>query len=225
MAKSTTVTAAEARENAAALLQFWRAGRESRERLDELNQNNPGAFQRGQKASTLEDESRLTGRNVDTMAKARRIAEEYKVTDINKLCSAIRRHQSRFSRAHLTLLLAVQNRARRNSLTQKAISESWSVRRLMRAVQATKGERRESIGRRPRVPDEPAEALLELDALCDKLGRWCALAQVGILQQSKLPIEKLTEAANEVREAISREIQRLQAKSSRSKHRRRNKQG
>jgi hypothetical protein len=63
---------------------------------------------------------------------------------------------------------------------KEAVREGWTTARLERSVQADRRQRRPHVGRKPRVPADPTEPLLALDALGDKFMRWCEVAQADL---------------------------------------------
>jgi hypothetical protein len=144
--------------------------------------------------------------NADTAAKMRRLAQDYAEEEVETICSLVVKHRSRFGPTHLLIALRVAGSNRRDKLVQKAVREGWSTSRLERAAQATKGERRGHVGRKPRVPDDPKERLLALDALAEKWCRWCAAAGDGLPKEVKALVSLATTAVLEVQNAVKKQF-------------------
>src|SRR4051794_40245773 len=192
MASTTTVTPEKARANARKILQLWRQGRQSLNRLRKLNQSDPAALKYGRKEDTFAGEAGLLGTNVDTAAKMRRVARGYTREQIKGLCDLVRKHRSRFGPSHLLILLRVKKGTRRDAMTRQAVREGWTTVRLERAAQAEKRTRREWVGRKPQVPEGRVEVLLTLDALSEKWCRWCEEADPGLPEELKGLVSRVT---------------------------------
>jgi hypothetical protein len=76
-------------------------------------------------------------------------------------------------------------------------------------VQAARGGRREHVGRRPRVPDDPAEALVALDALCGKWCRWCDAAAPNLPGGLHALLKRAARAVRGVQLAGAGELENL----------------
>jgi hypothetical protein len=106
------------------------------------------------------------------------------------------------------MLLRVADRERRDALMRRAIRGRWSSEQLERAIQGLAGGRRTAVGRRPRVPDDPRERLMALDALTTKWTRWADAALPSLparlrkhVREAKGALERLNDA---VPDAVSR---------------------
>ncbi len=206
--KSKKVTPEEAQKNAEAVRRFWEDGQASLHRLQRLGAD---ALKLGNKAATYAEEAKRLGTNIDRAAKQRRAAEEYTETQINALCESIERHRSRFGPSNLLVLLRVEDRRQRDAITRQAIRENWSYGKVVRAVQALRGERREHVGRRPRVPDDPVERLLALDAAAEKWCRWCDAALPQLPEALHPLVAKTATAVRQLQGAATTELERLRA--------------
>jgi hypothetical protein len=204
MTEKSTVSLAEARANAAALLAFWRTGKESHDRLAKLKS---GALSHGSKAATFGAEAKRAGLDIDRIAKARRFASEYTADDVRELCALVVERRSRFSTTSLAVLLRVKDRARRDKMMRQAIRENWSSYRLKRAAQSVRGIRRGHVGRNPKIPSDPIERLLALDALAAKFMKWCSLAGADLPDDLQPSIGKATASLAKVQEAIAKALQ------------------
>ena len=197
------MTDEKAEANAAANRKLWRAGVKSNARLAKLGRTDADAIKHGRKAETFADEAQKLRTNIDTAKKMRRLAGEYTAGQIDALCDLVVKHGSSFSGTHMLILLRVENRKQRNTLAKQAIRESWSTSRLERAIQAAKGERRPNVGRKPKVPDDPVECLITLQALCAKFNAWCAAVLGRLPEKVQLPVNEATEAVEKVRAAVA----------------------
>jgi len=207
-----TVATETAQANANAIRQLWRQGNASLKRIQELEETRPRRLQYGHKAKTFKQEAQTLDISVDTAAKMRRLAEEYSADQIASLCNLVLRHNSPFSGTHLLILLRVEDRQQRDALTKQAIREGWSTSRLERVIQAAKGKRRPHVGRKPRMPADPVEALLTLDALCLKFNGWCDLV-LGILPRKvHAPVKAATKAIEEVRSVVAEQLPKVSGK-------------
>lgn len=186
--------------------EFWDKGRASLERLARLDAD---ALKLGNKAATYAEEARRLGTNVDTAAKMRRIAQEYTEDQIDAICALIERHQSPFGFANLMVLLRVEDRRQRDALMREAIKEDWPYMKVVRAVQALHGERRAHVGRKPRVPDDPVELLLALDAAAEKWCRWNDAALAELPAALHPLVKKATDAVRQLQGAATVELERV----------------
>jgi hypothetical protein len=208
MTPTRKVTPEEGSKNARAVLRFWRIGNQSRARLARLKRHDPGAVQYGRKATTFQKEAEVLGTNVDTASKMRRVASEYTRREIDQVCALITRHRSCFGPTHLLVMLRVGERSERDRLMRRAIRERWSHTRLERAIQVKEG-RREDVGRRPHVPADPQERLIDLAALADKWCHWCDAALPSLPRKLKPLVRAAIEAVNAVRTVSDAESERL----------------
>jgi hypothetical protein len=206
MTKPNNVTIDQARQNAAGIRNVWRAGQRSVARLQQLQRKDPHSLQHGRRMDTYTQEAQALGTNVDTAAKMRRLAQEYTREQIDTLCALVERQCSRFGPTHLLILLRVDDRARRDRLMKQAVREGWTTAQLERAVQAHRRQRRPHVGRKPRVPADPTERLLALDAVSEKFVRWCELAQADLPAGMRPLIDKATRAVSRVRRAVAKEL-------------------
>lgn len=213
MAKQKPVTGTDAEDAAAALLRFWTAGRGSWGRIapnktDKRRKAGPTAepgYKYGNKLDLLHAEADRLGMNYDTLAKAWKVAREYTSEQIEALGELVVEHGARFGPTHLTRLLAVADRKRRDALTNAAIRGRWGVTRLERAIQAVNG-RREHVGKRPSIPDGDRELLNAVVALCEKWVRFCAGAQERFSDEMNPAVERATKAVQAVKRAADAEL-------------------
>src|SRR5262249_47767325 len=148
---SMKVTQEQAVKNAKALRQFREAGRRSRLRLTRLEKKNPDALRRGHIQDTHQEEAQQAEGNLDTLAKARRVALEYSTEQIEELATLVEQYRAPFSTTHLIRLLILTDGRQRRQTTLKAIKQGWTVSRLETAIQGLHG-RRQHVGRAPRLP-------------------------------------------------------------------------
>ena len=102
---------------------------------------------------------------------------------------------------HLLHLLTVKDRRRRDILARKAVEGRWGVTQLETAILRLH-ERRPEVGRKPRVPDDPAQIRLVLEGLCLKWRRWCEAAQPRLPEEMRELVKKATRAIAAVKEAV-----------------------
>jgi hypothetical protein len=198
MATNTTFAAKEAHEAAMALRKFWKAGKRSLGRRIQKEKLNTYCY--GGKQDFLKREAVKEGYNYDTMKKAWRIALEYEEDDVEKLCDFVEQRTARFGPTHLLRLLTVKDRRRRDALARKAVEGCWGVTQLETAILRLH-ERRPDVGRKPRVPDDPAQIRLVLEGLCLKWRRWCVAAQPRLPEELCELVKKATRAVAAVKEA------------------------
>jgi hypothetical protein len=209
MAPSKQVTPDEARRNAQAVRQFWKGGQASLRRLRRLRREDPDAFAHGGKEQTCAAEARRLGVNVDKAAKMRRVAREYTRGQIEELCALVERHRAPFAATQLLVLLRVADRGRRDALMRRSVRQGWTTSHLERAVQAARGARRPHVGRRPRVPADPAERLLALEALAGKWCRWCDAALADLPGELRQPVDLAVKAVLRVQRAAGETLHML----------------
>jgi hypothetical protein len=209
MAPSKQVTPDEARRNAQTVRQFWQGGQASLRRLRRLRNQDPDAFAHGGREQTHAAEARGLGVNADKAAKMRRAAREYTRGQMEEVCALVGRHRARFAATQLLVLLRVADRARRDALMRRSVRQGWTTSHLERAVQAARGARRPHVGRRPRVPADPAERLLALGALAGKWCRWCDAALADLPGDVKAPIDLAVKAVRRVQRAVGEELHKL----------------
>ncbi len=188
-------------EDAGPLHKFWKAGRDSNDRLETLKRENPTALAHGHKDATHKAEAAAVGKNSDTIDKARRVADQYSEEEIIRLDGVVKQHASPFSSTHLIRLLSLEKGAQRDQLTLQAIEKSWSARALQQAVQQAKGGRRKDVGRKPRLPDDPKKLESDLHGLCLRWTRWCKEAGSRIREELQPCLRAATEAVKAVQEA------------------------
>ena len=203
MAKKT-VSSQQGQANADAIRQLWRAENASLKRLERLERTD--VLRHGTKKETFQVEADKLGINVDTVAKMRRLAEQYTLEQIEVLCEKIILHASTFGPSHFLILLRMQNRKQRHILGRQAIRDCWSTSQLERAIQAAKAaegkSRSQGSGRKPKVPDDPMEALIALQALCKKFNNWCEVALGQLPQDVQLPVKRATRVMAELLTAV-----------------------
>lgn len=177
------VTPEQAARNADQIIAVWAAGADSVRRCPaESFKYRETAERQRQEIDRLREMQRagkmplLMALNLDTLAKARRVAADYDRGQIEHLAGLVRRHASRFSTSHLMRALAVADRKVRNALVARAVRESWTLSALDRRVQIARGARRSGAGRRPFVPGDPDQCLVLLEGLCLRWRRWTAAA-------------------------------------------------
>lgn len=193
---------------ARSLRELWRAGRRSlrRLRMEEIHH--------GDKEKALLEEGAQEGLNYDTLAKARRFAQEYTREAVDDLCRQVRRYQAPFGGAHMVRLLSVPV-THRKAFFHEALKAKWSGSRLDVAIRERFGRRRQG-GRRPRVPDDPPARLSFLDGLCTKWLRWCAAAGPQLPAGLREQVSKASRAVRRVHDTVTAELERLRR--SRQRH-------
>ena len=214
MTKQKTATRTEAEETAAAVLRFWTAGRESWGRIDpdvptKRGKARPSVdtdYRYGNKLDLLHAEADRLGMNHDTLTKAWKVGREYTREQIDTLHELVVEHGARFGPTHLTRLLAVVDRKRRDALTRAAIRGRWGVIRLERMIQVENRCRRPLVGRKPVIPDTEPELLAALDALSDKWSRWCAAAEEQIPEDLADVLNRATAAVARVKSAVATKL-------------------
>jgi hypothetical protein len=217
MAKQKSATETEAEEAAAALLRFWIAGRGSWGRIapdeadktDKRRKARPTGepdYKYGNKLDLLHTEAERLDMNYDTLAKAWKVAREYTREQIEALGEMVVEHCARFGPTHLTRLLAVADRKRRDALAKAAIRGRWGVTRLERKIQAEKRGRRPLVGKKPVIPDTEPELLAALGALADKWVRWVAAAEGQIPDDLTDVLNRATAAVAKVKTAVATKL-------------------
>ncbi len=131
----------------------------------------------------MDAEAERLGMNPDTVRKARVFAhpaDGYTAAELDDLCLLITQTQSEqkdslpvFSRTHVIRLLSVPKH-RRAALARRAGAKAWSTGELEQAIAARFGTRTEG-GRRRRVPRDVLGLLVQLEAACERWGRWVAV--------------------------------------------------
>jgi hypothetical protein len=208
--KSISRQAADA--HAQLVLQFWRAGRNSLERIsDEGLKYGHAEVQLKKENNTARREFasvNLTLRERSPIRKMRAVAREISEAQINRIVNLVRAHRSRFAISNLVLVLALKDKSRLMKVVEQAIKQSWSARVLKRSIQALNGQRRPAVGRQPQIPTDPGELLAALDASCDQLLRWLAQAEPKLpselLPAVKDAIEKVTRLKDLAAQALAR---------------------
>jgi hypothetical protein len=119
--------------------------------------------------------------NEDTLRKARQFAdpvEGYTREELKELCDLIKRVQPEqderkaiFRRTHVIRLLSVRSKRRRRALQREAILGGWSTAALEAEIAKRFGTRRHG-GRRRRIPPDPGDLLVQLEAMCEGWRRW-----------------------------------------------------
>ena len=208
MKSKKKATRDDAHEDVHSVRQFWGDGHASLERLQRLGAD---ALKLGHKAASYAAEAQLLGTKIDTAAKMRRVVHEYTEAQIKAVCALIERHRSTFGPANLMVLLRIEDRTQCDALMRQAIKENWPYMKMVRAVQALRGERREHVGRRPRVPDDPVERLLTLDMLADKWCRWCDAARSQLPESLHPLVMKATGSVRQLQGAATTELERFRA--------------
>lgn len=210
MAKKKPATGTDAEEAAAALLRFWNTGRKSWGRVDpdkstRRHQADTTAtnYKYGSKLDLLHAEADQVGLNYDTLKKAWSVGQQYSREQIEELCELIVEYRARFGPTHLTRLLAVADRKRRDALAKVAIRGRWGVTRLERKIQAEKRGRRPLVGKKPVIPDSEPELLAALGALADKWLRWCTEAEDQIPDDLADALNRATAAVTRVKKAVA----------------------
>jgi hypothetical protein len=95
----------------------------------------------------------------------------------------------------------------RKKLLQKLLREGWGFRRLETEMAARLGRRRQSGGRRPRVADDRAGVLAQLEGLAGRWVRWEQELSTRPVREELPPevrkgIEKVRRAVSTLREAV-----------------------
>ena len=207
MTRKTAFTPEATRKAAEALRNFWRAGDDSLRDLDALQRKRPAAYGYGTKQNVLRAAAAKAGYNPDTMKKAWRAAREYTEADIDRLCRLVERHAARFGPSHLIRLMTVKDRARRAALTEAAIEGRWGVTELMTAL-LRRRRRRPDVGKRPRLPADPAGRLVALEGLCLRWTRWCEAALPGLRGDLRAAVRRATRAVGAVSADVAKRRQR-----------------
>jgi hypothetical protein len=201
----------KARKNADAIRKAWRDGGKSLKRLDQLRETDPDAFTYKHKQQTLDQEAARLNININTAAKMRRVAEQYTAAQIEVICALVEKHRSQFGPTNLMNLLSVDDRDDRDRIMTEAIKESWSTSKLLIAIQAKGGKRRSSAGRKPQIPNDPAERLLTLDGHGERWLRFASEARSDLPDDIQAPLAKAIKALRKVHIAIHEEIQKASA--------------
>jgi hypothetical protein len=160
----------------------------------------------GTKMGALKAAAAEAGKNYDTLKKGWRVSAEYTAEQIEALCGLVAKHKARFGPTHLSRLLAVGDRKRRDALTREAIRGRWGVARVERAVQAANGGRRGHVGKRPSVTTSEPELLAALHALCDTWTRWCADAAGSIPNEVKEAVEEAAAAIETLKTKVAAKL-------------------
>ena len=205
MAKQKPATQDEAEQAAKNLLAFWKIGKESWRKVDpdKKRKGDEVEYAHGHKLDLLHAEAERTGLNHDTLSKGWKLGREYSREQIDELCDLVIEHRARFSGTHLTRLLAVENREKRDALARTAIEKHWGVTTLERKIQASKGIRRALVGNKPLIPTTRGELLMALGSLCDKWDRWCSAAGTKLPSELEKKVDVATTAVLAVKTAIN----------------------
>jgi hypothetical protein len=159
------------------------------------------------------------------LRKARQFADPvqgYSRGRLKELFSLLREHRPVFGVCHVGVLVSASWAAGRAGLQRRCILENWGKARLEAEVKARLGTRRVG-GRRRRVADDPALALVQLGEMGDSWLRWYDAAQEprgnghtkSVLDRLPKPIRgevrKVTTAMHRLREAVARARERARA--------------
>ena len=146
--------------------------------------------------------------NHDMLGKAWRIAEQYTEDQIRHWDELVEKCGASFGACHFKDLLVVADRKERDRLTEKAIRKNWSVKQLYLTIQAKFG-RRNRVGRKPKVPEDPKELVTKLRMLCDKWIYFCKLAEVECRGKLAAAVKNATAAVGEVKKQADKSLTQL----------------
>lgn len=205
MLKKPDILPEEGDRAAAALLEFFKKGKASLRRVAALRRRDPAAVRHGRKQALLEAEARHADLNPDLMQKAWRMAEQYQEEEVQAICQRVRDRPARFGYSHLVKLLGVTDRGVRQELIDQAIDGQWGVGELQSAIQVRR-DRRAHVGKKPKVPKNPLEALLVLQGLCLKFNRWCDAVLGTLPRKVQRPTRKADQAVRLAGRAASERI-------------------
>jgi hypothetical protein len=138
--------------------------------------------------------------------------DEKRLEQLISLCEA-KRHVPEITA--LLRLVSVPVGAHRDRLQRMLVAGRWGVRRLEVEIAARLGRRRQG-GRKPRVSDDVAGVMVQLDALVERWLRWQhelsgRPAYKQLRPRLRERIEQVNLAVNELRRAATVRISRVAA--------------
>ena len=195
------------------LIEFWIIGMKSRKDLVIAKSGGKRGetetrYLHGSKQRVKEELGAKYRLNHDMLGKAWRIAEQYTEDQIRRLDALVKKYGASFGSCHLKDLLVVADRKERDRLTEKAIRKNWSVKQLYLTIQAKFG-RRNRVGRKPEVPEDPKELVTKLRMLCDKWIYFCKLAEVECRGKLAAAVKNATATVGEVKVQADKSLTRL----------------
>jgi hypothetical protein len=179
------------------------------------------------RAAILKEAHRLNW-NETKARKARQFAMLYSRDQVHDLCRSLRVHEPHFGTAHVGVLVTVPDARERAKLQRWCVAEDIAVTDLELEVRRRFG-RRTFGGRRRKVADDPARALLQLDGMAVSWLRWHAVAAAepegnaqGQSVLDRLPDAVAAEARKVHRtmlrlyDAVAKELKRARARGQRT---------
>ena len=112
------------------------------------------------------------GETRSNIEKARQFAELFTEEEFARLCMLRSPSGRAIGWGHITKILAVSNRSRRNSLLKKAAENGWSARKLDDEVRKKQPEKRSSGSPPMKLPQGEEDALLHLKRMCNQWLNW-----------------------------------------------------
>ncbi len=211
--KATTISLVLATRNSEALVKLWQLGKASLKRCPkESLRHGEKNIQLMRERSLLRDAAQEQGLilKIDkyTVLRMRRVAKDFKASQIKALAVRIRNLRSRFSTTHLLRVVSVEDRERRDQIVSEAIEGSWTYVTLYRHVQLTLPRREWESGRAPLVPAEVNEQLVLLESLATRWLRCTKAASEDLPEAVLQVVKKANVAMSAVRKAVRRSIDR-----------------
>lgn len=123
----------------------------------------------------------------EMLRKARRVAETYSASDLQKLIADCERIGHAVGLSHVIRLLSVPPR-NRDALQRKAIEEGWGVSRLDAEILKRYPGRRPHAGRRRRAPADAQDARVQISRICESWKRLSAALRVPMVGRKQPPL-------------------------------------
>lgn len=153
------------------------------------------------------------GLNADNYRKLRLFADPdtgYSKQELVELCQRCKKYQRPLGFTIVAKLLKIRNKKERSKLQRQAIEGAWSIADMDVELARLHGRRRWA-GRKPKVPHDADEALMQLDSLCLKWRRWYTqIAEESGTGPSEVGLDDLPETVRRPLTKATRVIQQIE---------------
>jgi hypothetical protein len=182
----------------AAIVELRTAYRDGRRILGKLGQR----AELGERQMELWAEE--LGRTVDACRKIRQFVMLYTPDDLRELVDLCRQHGRAFGMSLLYKAVSIENRAARRKFQKDAIVGHWGHAQISRELRLRFGRRdeergRKQRGRKPHVPQDVGEALVQIEDMARLLVRWqehfAEMAEQGQIEQLPPAVSRNLRAA------------------------------
>jgi hypothetical protein len=162
--------------------------------------------------STIEARAAALGLNPDNYRRLRLFADPdagYSKQELAELCKLCKDHQQPVTLMTVGRLLKIHDKRERRRLQRRAIEDGWTLNDLDVELARLYGRRRWA-GRKPKVPQDVAEALMQLDSLCLKWTRWYTQIAEGAEGDSPVALADLPDAVAKPLARATRAVRQVQ---------------